>query len=201
MTTNVQNSCQCERFCAGTNHWVGKLFPGEHRGLVTGNDAAAFLYSLEVGLQDSCFPSFSSRLLVLLVLTEVSDSCYGHSHHHTSLLLWVENPEEIQARSWTAFSSYLNPSSVHYFAFLVLSLSVAKEVIMLVCQPSIAVLTTSAPGDVCLSWCGSCGLIWHRTLHPMSNLQLLSSRLCVRSETDPGPEQPKCIGACLNILA
>lgn len=103
MTTNVQNSCQCERFCAGTSHWMEKLFPGEHRGLVTDNDAAAFLYSLEVGLQDSCFPSFSSRLLVLLVLTEVSDSCCGHSHHHTSLLLWVENPEEIQGQVMNSF--------------------------------------------------------------------------------------------------
>lgn len=103
MTTEVQNSHLCEGLCAGLNLWMEKLFPGEHRGLVTGNDAAAFLYSLEVGLQDSSFPAFSSRLLVLLMQTEMSDSCCGYSHHHTSLLLWVQNSEEIQGQVMSSF--------------------------------------------------------------------------------------------------
>lgn len=66
-------------------------------------DAAAFLYNLDGGLQDRCFPAFSSRLLVLRMLTEVSDSCCGHSHHHISLLQWVENSEQIQGQVTNSF--------------------------------------------------------------------------------------------------
>lgn len=66
-------------------------------------DAAAFLYNLDVDLQDSCFSALSSRLLVLLMLTEVSDGCCGHSHHHNSLLPWVENSEEIQGQVMNSF--------------------------------------------------------------------------------------------------
>lgn len=40
-----------------------------------------------------------------------------------------------------------------------------------------------------------------KPLHATSNLQLLSSRLYMWSETEPGAEQLKCIGACLNMLA
>lgn len=61
------------------------------------------MHNVEVDLQDSCFPAFSSRLLVLLMLTEVSDSCCGHNHHHISLLLWVENSEEIQGQAMNSF--------------------------------------------------------------------------------------------------
>lgn len=39
-----------------------------------------------------------------------------------------------------------------------------------------------------------------KPLHAASNLQLLSSRLCLWSETQPGAEQLKCIDACLNML-
>lgn len=35
----------------------------------------------------------------------------------------------------------------------------------------------------------------------MSNLQLLSSRFYMWSETEPGTEQLACIGACLSMLA
>lgn len=73
------------------------------------------MHNVEVDLQDSCFPAFSSRLLVLLMLTEVSDSCCGHNHHHISLLLWVENSEEIQGQVMNSFLTL--PLSVLYSLF------------------------------------------------------------------------------------
>lgn len=116
MTTNVQSSCLCERLCAGLSLWMEKLFAGEHRGLVRSNRCCRILLQLGGGFA-GCFPVFSSRLLVLLVLTEVSDSCCAQ-HHHISWLLWVENSEEIQGQVMSSSLPLLQ--SIPFSAFLCL---------------------------------------------------------------------------------
>lgn len=88
-----------------------------------------------------------------LVLTEVSDSCCAQ-YHHISWLLWVENSEEIQDQVMSS-SLPLPQSMFCSLFFLSQPFFVAQLVIVLFCQSSIAILTTSAPGDICLSWCGS----------------------------------------------
>lgn len=127
----------------------------------------------------------------------------SHSHHHTaSLLLWGENSEKTQARWSTAFTPFPYPSSIHCFAFASLLLPVAKLVIMSLCQSSIAIFITSPPGDSSV-WADfeAYRTIWHKKLHILRTTQLLSSRICMWSETEPGVELLKCIGSYLNILA
>lgn len=150
-------------------------------------DAAAPLHSLEVDLQDRCLAIISSRFLYCQCWLRCC--CCRHGHHHNNLFLWRENSEETQGQIITSIC--ILPLSILY-ALICLSqtlftcgkASCHVNLPTLCCSPY-HFTTWRQLSEPKLKLVDPFGT---KSSASYEQLQLLSCRLCMWSETEPGAE-------------